>query len=120
MVRYYDQIGGLFTHLADNNNVAYFTVDAAANGINVAVTSTSKLIRILKAGVYEITADADVFYRAYPAGNASPTAATTVATAQNGKFLNGVVYVKKLEADQTIPVITALTANLRLIPVEFK
>ena len=48
MVRYYDQVGGLFTHLADNSDVAYFTVDAAANGINVPVTSTAKLIRILK------------------------------------------------------------------------
>jgi hypothetical protein len=120
MVRYYDQVGGLFTHLADNSDVAYFTVDAAANGINVPVTSTAKLIRILKAGVYEITADADVFYRAYPEGNASPTAATAVATAQNGKFLIGVVYVKKLEEGQAISVITATTANLRMIPVEFK
>jgi hypothetical protein len=118
--RYSETVGGLFTHLADNNNIAYFTVDGNANGINIPVTNIAKLIRILKSGVYEIVGDADVFYRAYPKGNASPTAATTTATAQNGKFANGVIYMKKLEEGQAISVITSTTANFRLVPTELK
>lgn len=120
MSRYYDIVGGLYTHLANNNDVAYFTVDAAANGVKVAVTSTSKTIRILKAGVYEITATANVNFRAYAPGNASPTAATNTAADNNGVFLANVVYSKKLEADQTITVITSSTASLLLVPVELK
>jgi len=119
MSRYYDTVGGLYTHLANNNDVANFTVDAAANGVKVAVTSSSKIIRILKAGVYEITATANVNFRAYPPGNASPTAATNTAADNNGVFLANVVYNKKLEADQTITVITSSTASLLLVPVEF-
>jgi hypothetical protein len=120
MSRYYDTVGGLFTHLANNSNIAYFTVDAAASGVNIPVTSTAKLITILTAGVYEIASDADVFYRAYPKGNASPTAATSTATDQNGRFISGEVYMKKLEERQTISVIATATANLRLVPVELK
>lgn len=120
MARYSETVGGLFTHDASNNNIAYFTVNGSPNGINVPVTNTSKTIAILKAAVYEIVADADVFFKAFPINTASPAAATTTATDQNGKFLNGVVYIKKLEAGQKITVITATTANLRLVPVEFK
>jgi hypothetical protein len=120
MSRYYDTVGGLYTHLANNNDIAYFTVDGNANGVKVAVTSTSKTIRILKSGVYEITATANVNFRAYAPGNASPTAATNTASDNNGVFLANAVYNKKLEQDQTITVITSSTAGLVLAPVELK
>ena len=51
MTRYYNDVGAVFTHDYEGNEVQFITVDTAANGVVVAVTSTAKTIEFLRSGV---------------------------------------------------------------------
>lgn len=120
MTRYYNDVGAVFTHDYEGNEVQFITVDTAANGVVVAVTSTPKTIEFLRSGVYLLQADTDVNYTITqaPPDNIGGTATATAATSDDSYFRQDEAVYIAFRKGSKMSVITDITANLEVKPTE--